>query len=899
MSTHWHFLTAEKVFLTVDSSESGLSEVEVKKRLKVYGPNSLPSEKPRSVFSLFISQFESPLIYILLISSVIVLFMGEIVDSLIIMFVLLFNAVIGVFQEGRAQNTLMALKQYVKTNATVVRGGEEFVVPDYEVVPGDILILQEGDRIPADARIISSQNLKLDEASFTGESEPVHKVLEVMEGKDLPASEQKNMVFMGTHVVSGNGRAVVVGTGLSTVIGGIAKQISSIDTEVPLKANIRQLSKIIIYVMVVINVILFTVGIMTGYSVKEMFIVIVSISVSAIPEGLPIVITLVLATGVWRMSKRNALVKRLQAVEALGQAKVIAVDKTGTITKNELVVRRVWINGDLFEVEGEGYEPKGAVKLHGRQINTGDQAEFLFLAKMAGLGSSARLFYVEDKKTWRIAGDPTEAAMLVLSEKVGFKKEELIKESPLVSEIPFDYKLKYHATVNLLEGKRVMIVAGAPEAILSLSTKTRQNGNDDHLSEEEKERLEGIFSNLSEEGFRTIAIAVRTEAPEEVDQNAVSSLSFVGFVGMQDTIRQEAPLAVKDANNAGIRVVMITGDHKITGTAIARAAGIYHDGDTVLTGADVDNMTSDELKEKLSNTTVFARVTPEHKKKIIDIYKQRGEVIAMTGDGVNDAPSLVAADLGVAMGKIGTEVAKEASDIILLDDNFGSIVAAVEEGRNIYQTIKKVILFLFSTSLGEIFTIAVALFTGLPLPLMASQIIWLNFVTDGFLVAPLALEPKGKKLMSGWKQMNKYFVDRMMVGRGLLMSISMVAGTIMLFCYYLNFDTEKALTISLTSLAVFQWFNAWNCRSEGKSIFNKNWFSNKFLVVATALAILAQLAAIYVPFMQKILQTVPLNSFDWYLVLSVGSSIIIVEEIRKIFYQRKHRADKVVELASV
>ena len=887
MTNSWHSFSLEKTFEKLESSERGLSLDIANERLKRYGANILPEEKPHSKLRLFLSQFQSPLIYILLAAGAVVFAMGEIIDGSIILAVLLFNAIVGVIQEGKAQNTLLALKKFVETNATVLRDGKEFIIPDREVVPGDIILLREGDRIPADARVVLSQNLKIDEASLTGESESIHKNTDALERDNLPTAEQKNMVWKGTHVVSGNGRAIVVATGLGTVIGSIAKQISTIDTETPLKANIRYLSRAIIATVAVISAILFTVGILSGHSVKEMFTIVVSLSVSIIPEGLPIVMTLVLAMGVSRMSKRNALVKKLQAVEALGQARLIAVDKTGTITKNELIIRKAWTGGKLFEIGGIGYEPKGEIKLDGNVVNSAICDDILYFGKAASLVASARLSYAEETKDWRIAGDPTEAAMLVFAEKTGFHKDNLLRESPLISEIPFDYKLKYHATVHQTEKGNLLIVAGAPETILALCADIRRDGKNHPLSKSEKEELEATFVRMSEEGLRILAIAIRHDAPNQLKTESIHSLSFVGFFGMQDTLRPEVREAMQRAKKAGIRVVMITGDHKITARAIAKEAGIYQDGDTVLTGDEIEAMYDAELADKLANATVFARVTPEHKMRIINAYKKRGEIIAMTGDGVNDAPSLVAADLGVSMGKIGTEVAKEASDIVLLDDNFGSIISAIEEGRSIYKTIKKVILYLFSTSAGETLVISAALFLGYPLPILAAQIIWLNFVTDGFLDVALAMEPKEEGLLSGkFEHPKKYIVDSLMVQRMAVMALPMMIGTIFLFSRYFEADIVKAWTVSLTTLAVFQWFNAWNCRSENKSIFSMDWFSNKYLVGATLTIIALQIAAIYTPVMQKLLRTVPLEFSDWLAIIPIAASIIVAEELRKFFYRR-------------
>lgn len=888
MQNHWSTKTISEIFEVLHTDERGLNKEEATRRLQEYGLNKLPEAKVDSLAVIFFRQFQSSLIYILLAASAIVFAMGEIIDGSIILAVLLFNAIVGTIQEGKAQNTLLALKKFVETNATVLREGEELIIPDSEVAPGDILILMEGDKIPADARIITSYNLKVDEASLTGESEPVHKIADVLDKPNLPTAEQKNMVFKGTHIVAGSGKAIVVATGLNTAVGKIAKEIVAIDTEIPLKANIRYLSRLIIITVASISVSLFFLGILLGKSFKEMFTIAVSLSVSIIPEGLPIVVTLVLATGVWRMSKRNALVKRLQAVEALGQARVIAVDKTGTITKNELVIQRVYVDGKFFAVAGIGYEPKGDIRLGENIIDPLNHPELLFTAKIAAFCANAHAAYDPENKKWRVFGDPTEAALAVFAEKIGFRKDDLERESPKTAEVPFDYKTKYHATVHSVEGRPLLTLVGAPEVVLRLSSQKWSADSPRELSKKDQENLESLFLEMSREGLRVLALAIKENAPQTIDPKDIRNLAFVGFVGMKDALRPEVKDAVKKAISAGIRVVMITGDHKLTAQSIAKEAGIYQKGDEVLTGQDIEAISDDELSQKLNKVSVFARVTPEHKLRIIAAYRKRGEVVAMTGDGVNDAPSLVAADLGVAMGRIGTEVAKEASDIVLLDDNFGSIVSAVEEGRNIYKTIKKVILYLFSTSVGEVLTIAGALFLDYPLPILAAQIIWLNFVTDGFLDVAIAMEPKEEGLLRGnFERPKKYLVDRLMAQRMFFMAVPMMIGTLFLFKRYFEIDMVKAWTISLTTLAVFQWFNAWNCRHESKSIFKMNPFSNKFLVGAMLIVISLQLLVIYNPFMQKLMRTTELSLAEWLMIIPVAASIVFVEELRKFFYRNR------------
>jgi Ca2+-transporting ATPase len=888
MDQIWHQKSSAETIELLESSENGLSDKEAKERLKKYGFNKLPEVQGDGLAVIFFNQFKSPLIYILFLAAIIVFLTGETIDAAIITFVLFFNAIFGTIQEGRAQNTLAALRKFVQTSATVLREGNEIIISDSEVVQGDILILQEGEKIPADARLLAVSNLIIDEATLTGESKPVHKSTEAVSNSEAILAEQSNMAFKGTNIILGNGRAIVVATGQDTIIGKISQEISLIDTEIPLRVDIRNLSRFIIIAVVAICFSIFFLGVAYGKSLAEMFSSVVSLSVSIIPEGLPVVMTLVLAGGVWRMSKKNTLVKKLQAVEALGQADILAVDKTGTLTKNEMTAQKLYAGGNYFDISGMGYDFSGSIFLEKNIIEPLNHQEVILAGKISAFCASARVSFVEKENYWRVSGDPTEAAMLVFAEKVGFNKNNLEEDSPRVAEIPFDPKIKYHAVLHKMGDSFFLAVTGAPEEILSLSTNSFQKGKCNLLSSEEYDETEKAILKMSQSGLRVVAFAYKEikDAITEISPDLIKDLNFVGLLGIKDALRKEAALSVRKSQEAGLKVIMITGDHKITARSIAIDAGIFKKGDKIISGHEIDRMSEEELANNLDDVSVFARVNPEHKLKIINAYKKRGNIIAMTGDGVNDAPSLVAADLGVAMGKIGTEVAKEAADIIILDDNFGSITAAIEEGRNIYKTIKKVILYLFSTSLGEVLTIAVALLLGFPLPILAAQILWLNMVTDGFLDVALAMEPKEDNLIK-----NKYIksknrlVDWLMIPRMISMALPMMVGTLYLFQKYAEIDLEKAWTISLTTLAVFQWFNAWNCRHEKKSIFGKNIFANKFLVGATAIVIFLQMLALYNPFFQKILRTVPLSGSEWISIILIASSIIWVEEIRKFFHR--------------
>ncbi|MDP1845609.1 MAG: HAD-IC family P-type ATPase [Candidatus Moranbacteria bacterium] len=881
-------LPISKVLRELKSSRKGLSQKEAKRRLRRDGPNKLPEFKADSLFAIFLRQFKSPFIYILLIASGLVFATGETMDGFIVISVLLLHAIIGTIQEGKARNILTALKKITKTQASVMRDGKEIIVSDEEVVAGDIVVLREGEKIPADARLLHSSSLKVDESSLTGESIPRHKTEDNNEKIQKSISEEnRNAVFKGTNVVSGTGTAIVIATGRNTSIGSIAEKITEAEEELPLKNNIRYLSRIIMGAVGVSVLILAILGIWRGYSIQTIFLVAVSISVSIIPEGLPIVVTLILARGVWRMGERKVLVKKLQAIEALGQMKVMVLDKTGTLTRNELVVREVWTNNKVFEASGEGYDPKGEIFLDEKEVEPLNHQELLLAGKIAALCSSSHLAAKGHSKDWRVSGDPTEAAILVFSSKMGFKKEDLESEMPKLDEIPFSYELRYHATLHQDGKRKFLSVIGAPEDVLGLASQIWLNGKSEALDLKEKKILKSAFISMSKRGLRVLAFAFSHLKGESLEKSSINNLTFAGFFGIRDELRKNVEESVGLVRNAGIRLAMATGDNEITAKAIAEEAGIFQKWDGIMLGSELDKLSPKQIASRLNSVSIFARVTPFHKLKIIDAYKKRGEVVAMTGDGVNDALSLVSADVGVAMGKIGTEVAKEASDIVLLDDNFGSIVNGVEEGRNIYKNIKKVILYLFSTGVGELLTIFGALFLGMPLPILATQILWLNLVTDGFLDVALAMEPKEEKLLEKtFQSSKKWLIDRLMAVRIFTMSIPMAIGTLFLFNRLYQNDLSKAWTVSLTTLAVFQWFNAWNCRSEDKSIFRTNPFSNKFLIGATGIVMGLQLLAIYNPFFQKVLRTVPLNGKEWVVIIAVAFLIIIVEEFRKIIYRK-------------
>ncbi|MEK7174697.1 MAG: HAD-IC family P-type ATPase [Patescibacteria group bacterium] len=882
----WHAAALENIERELKTDyHAGLTTQEANVRFLNSGPNELATVKPESVISIFLRQFRSPLIYILAFASVVVFFLQDSSDAYVILSVLVFNAIIGAIQEGRAQDTLAALRRLTVSRATVLRDGHEIIVSDRELVPGDIVVLREGERVSADMRLIEANSLRTNQATLTGESMPAQKTAVVLRDDNLPVADRANMVFAGTTIVAGGGRAVVVATGINTEIGAISRSIVGINTEIPLAKDIRQLSRIIMMTVAVLSFLLFGFGVALGRSPREMFATVVSLAVSIIPEGLPLVLTLVLATGVWRMARRNALVKKLQAVEALGQAQVIAVDKTGTLTKNEMIIRRVYVGRKYFEVGGSGYEPKGELRLEGNVIDPPNHEDLLLSGKVAALTASAHAAFSEERGLWEVGGDPTEAAIGVFGQKIGFHRGDLEREWPLTVEVPFDYRLKYHAAAHIEDHHEFVTVVGAPEVVIAASTKWLIAGKHEAFTASERKDAEETLARVSLEGFRVVAFAFR-EVPLRAKGDTpleVRDLVFGGFYAIEDSLRPEVPEAMARAAAAGVRVVMLTGDHRLTAQAIAKEAGIWKEGDEVLTGEEIERLDDGALAGALPGTSVFARITPQDKMRIIAAYRRRGEIIAMTGDGVNDAPSLVAADLGVAMGRIGTEVAKEAADIVLLDDNFGSIVSAIEEGRNMYRTIQKALLYLFSTSLGELMSIVGAIAAGLALPLLPVQILWLNLVTDPFMGTALALDPKDPGLGRGvFRHPNRYLIDREMIIRAILMAATMMIGTLLLFGAYGPEEYLKASSMALTVLAIFQWFNAWNCRSATDSIFRGGLLQNPYLVLATVFSVALQLAILEVPVLQGIFHTTSLTFTEWLWATGIAFSIVLVEELRKL-----------------
>lgn len=863
----WYAKTKPELFAYFEANPRGLAASDVTKRHEFFGLNKLPEAKRQSLFGLFLKQFQSPLIYLLLGSAGIVAAMGEYSDGGIIGLVLLINACIGAYQEGRAARTLASLQKLVTTQATVLRDGVEKTIADTDLVPGDIVIMREGEKVPADCRILTQASIRVNESSLTGESVSVEKHAETLRTENpLPLTEQRNMLFRGTLITSGNCTALVVATGSDTVIGSISGQVLRIDHEIPLQKNIRHLANVLILIVFAVSLVLLLVGLSQGMALREIFGVVISLAVSVIPEGLPIAVTLILASGVHRMSKRNALVKKLQAIEALGHVDIIAVDKTGTITKNEMTITEILMDGKRFTVTGQGYTEPGAVFLKDATIDPKHNSALQTAALVFALCGNARITTDQETGEVQIAGDPTDAALVVAAQKLGVMRDKLIAAYPLVEELPFDYARKFHATVHRIGKNHFISAVGAVEAILPLCPKAP------------KRSILLQARMASKRGLRVLAFAYNPKAKDTT--TAVPALQFGGLVCMSDPILPKVAETVEQLRRAGIRTVMITGDNAVTAGAIAESAGIHTSQNTILTSNQIADLTPTELSAQLATASVFARVTPQDKLALVESYGKSGKIIAMTGDGVNDAPALLGADIGMAMGRGGTEVAKEAADVVILDNNFRSIAAAVEEGRNIYLTIRKVLIYLFSTSLGELFTVSIALILGLPLPLVAVQIIWLNFVTDGFLTVALGLEPRAHEALtqSPIKQ-SQYLLNRGSLSRVFVLGTVMAAATLWVFL-----DDSATLihrqTMALTTLAVIQWLNAWNTRTERSILTSKPW-RNPYLIAATAIVAGLHLLAVYWPPLQSILKTTPLSTSDWLLILLASSSILVADELYK------------------
>jgi len=924
LDVSWHSIDLKGAMQRLNSSEEGLSEEEAQRRLEELGPNELRKEKGRSPWSIFFDQFKDFLILLLLAATFVSLLIGEAFDAAAIMAIVVMSAFLGFLQEHRAERALEALKKMAAPEALVLRSGRERRIPARELVPGDVILVHPGDRVPADARLIKQFNLKVDEAPLTGESVAVDKEVAALPSETVLA-DRKNMLYAGTTVTYGRGKAAVVSTGMGTEFGRIARMIQIVvKEETPLERRMAEIGRWLgigsLMVVAVVSLLgILRVGANGRSPLPEMFLWGVSLAVAAVPEALPAVVTGALAIGVQRMAKRNAIVRRLPAVETLGCTTFICSDKTGTLTRNEMTVRRIWLGGEAVEVTGAGYEPRGEFVRGGN--STGEDEGLRLLLQTALLCNDAHLERESDDASARgrrgeetlfkrkradasealtVIGDPTEGALVVAAAKAGLDKKELDTLYPRIAEVPFTSERKRMSTVHTTpDGMKIVCAKGAPELLLARCSRIWWDGHIAELDEADREEILRANEGMAADALRVLSIAYRELPPDTsvFDEEVVEKdLVFLGLMAMIDPPRDEVRPALHLCEGAGVEVAMVTGDHKLTAVAIAQELGMLtrgareqgskgaeEQGRLVLTGLELDKLSDEEFEEMVEDVAVYARVSPEHKIRIVEALIERGHIVAMTGDGVNDAPALKRADMGVAMGITGTEVTKEASDMVLADDNFATIVAAIEEGRAIYDNVKKYLAYLLSCNVGEILIMFAASLMGLPLPLTAIQILWVNLVTDGLPAIALGVDPAEPDIMLRPPRDPRESVFtapvKLLIGT---VAVLMAAGIIPVFSSVLPREgLAKAQTMAFTMMTMFEMFNAFNCRSERHSIFKVGPFANIWLVLAVLSSILLQAAVVYLPLLQPIFGTAALGLGDWLLIVAITSSAIIVVETGK------------------
>lgn len=875
--------------------ETGLSDIQVQEKLEKYGTNELKEEAKKSFYKKLLEQFSDFLVIILIVASIVSAVVGETKDAIVIIAIVIVNAFLGLYQEGKAEKALDALKKMSSPNAKVRRNDKVIEIPSSNLVPGDIVLLDAGDIIPADLRLIESSNLKVEEASLTGESVPVEKKSDKDFSEDASLGDRINMAYMSTAVIYGRGQGLVVGTGHSTEIGKIATMIQTYEDDLtPLQKQLNQLGKFLGIATIIISILVFAIGLMQGREVLEMFMVAISLAVAAIPEGLPAIVTIVLALGMNKMVKKNAIVKKLLAVETLGSTTVICSDKTGTLTQNEMTVVKVFTDDIVLDVTGGGYDPSGDFILDGEKIDPLSIGDLETLLSIASLANDAELDQVEDQ--YKIIGDPTEGALITLAGKGGIIKKEINNKFPRVQEIPFDSDRKMMTTFHqeYIPGKVVSFTKGAPDIIINKCSRISVNGKVVEFDTAMKKTVLNVNSEFSREALRVLAFAYKEydDIPNDISPNNNEiGMTFVGLVGMIDPARPEAKEAIKECKHAGIKTIMITGDYKETAFAIAKELDMADSIDQAMTGEEVEKYSEEEMKEVVKNVKVYARVSPEHKVKIVTALRANGEIAAMTGDGVNDALALKRSDIGVAMGITGTDVAKNTADLILTDDNFSSIVAAVEEGRIIYSNIKKFVFFLLSCNIGEIFLVFTSILLNLPVPLLPIQLLWLNLVTDSFPALALGVEKGDPDIMDvNPRDPKKPILDkRMMIG---ILFQSLAVGVASLLAYRWGLmhypdNIEKARTITFTTLITAELLRAYSSRSQRHTLFKIGFFSNITMVWATLASFGLMLAVLYIPFLHNIFYTFSLGFTDWRIVLQFAFIPLVLGEIIKVVFKSK------------
>jgi sarco/endoplasmic reticulum calcium-translocating P-type ATPase len=869
-------MSVKEAFLKKNGWESeihnGLSDKEAGRKLQEHGPNTLIGKKRISLFKIFIQQFSDFMVLILLASTAISALMGEMTEAITIIAIVLLNAVLGFVQEYRTEKTLEALKGLAAPTAKVVRSGRPVTIPAEQVVPGELVILESGDRVPADAVVIESSNLQVDESLLTGESIPVEKSVSGNIKMISDKRSKTSSVFMGTIVTGGRAKVLVYATGMNTEMGNIAGLIQNIEEdETPLQKRLDHLGKLIVAGCLTICTIVTVTGILRGEELFNMLLAGISLAVAAVPEGLPAIVTIALALGVRRMLRRNALIRKLPAVETLGCASVICSDKTGTLTENRMTVRKVFAGGRFYDIKAEGNR-EGVFNDISGKVDPMKQNILRLALEIGALCNNATIN--KGKKTneaWDVSGDPTEAALLIAAAKGGLTPEKLDDTFFRIDELPFDSDRKCMSVVcDDHNGETWVFTKGAPDAIINKCTKRYTAKGIAELTPASKLEILRTNDSMAEEALRVLGMACKklgTRSFRHADLE--KELIFVGLAGMIDPPRREALDAVRKSKLAGIRPVMITGDHKLTATAIAKELDIYTKGDKVLTGEELDKMDESKLEKVADNVTVFARVSPKHKLMIVRVLKKLGHIVAMTGDGVNDAPAVKEADIGVSMGKTGTDVTKEASAMVLMDDNFATIVAAIEEGRVIYNNIRKFIRYMLACNIGEVLTMFLGMLVGLPIPLMPIQILWVNLVTDGLPAVALGFDPPGKDIMMRPPRGSKESIFshgllRLILFRGVLIGLTTLG--VFVSILYIGNSLEAARTGAFATLVITQLIHVFECKSERKSIFEIPIFNNKYLIFAVLCSLIMIFGVLYIPFFQVIFNTVPLSLTEWTII---------------------------------
>lgn len=890
-----HTKTGEEVLALLGTTTVGLTQLEAVERKATYGDNRLPEKKRAPHIVRFLKQFNNALVYILVIAAVISFVFERGVDAYVILFVIVVNAVIGFIQELRAEHAIEALRHLLEPTAKVMRDGALTKIPAHDIVPGDVFALEEGDRVPADARLIEEHDLRTLEASLTGESVPVEKDTQPV-SPDAALADRANMVWMSTLVAGGSARAVVTATGGNTAIGQIAKDVTAIKEK---KTHFRIRTDQLAWTMAAIAIASDLATLLVGFFIRhlpfiEIFLFSLASLVSGIPEGLPAVLTIVLAVGAYRMARRNAVVRHLPSTETLSVVTVIATDKTGTLTENSMTVRRIVLgSGETVEVTGQGWNPTGEFSMGGHSAVPLDHPALSRLLHLAFFGSAARL--VRTKKGFDVVGDPTEAALTVLAKKSGLSEELLLNSAHLTDELPFERSRKYRARLFSHGTSNEAVTVGAFERILELSDQLlTADGKMETLTTKKRDALRLQGEGLANAALRVLGIAFRTipKNQTEITHDDVAGLTFVGLVGMIDPPRAGVTEAIRMAKAAGIRIIMKTGDHAATAAAIAREVGIVKpDAEVkVLTEADLVNLPDDVFDERVRTHTVFARVSPETKLRIARSLQKQGEVVAVTGDGVNDAPALRQADIGIAMGRGGTDVAREASDIVLEDDNFSTIVKAIEEGRVVFRNTQQTSFYLVTTNVAEDVTILAALFLGLPLPLLPIHLLWMNLVTDGLTTGALATEPKHHGMLAEPpRRRNERILGKPVLPFLILMTVIMTLGTLFFFLRALPDGLERARTIAFAFMGFAQLWNVWNMRSLKHSLATIGLLTNRFVLLAFIIGALIQIAIIELPFLERIFQFTSLGVGDWLAVIMSSSLVLWLGELYKRMRYRDQR----------